>query len=88
MVSETGKELSLLRQRDRAKRSMQLWVALAGIWFVIGWAPWGLVGGLTGSPAAGWAVYLVPLVVLGVMALLKVAKVRSINQAIVDASRG
>ena len=86
MVTENARELSLLRQRDKAKRSMQLWIALTGIWFVVGWAPWGVVGGFVGH-AAGWAVYLIPLVTLAVIALAQVAKVRRIDAAIVDAGR-
>lgn len=86
MVTENARELSLLRQRDKAKRSMQLWIALTGIWFVIGWAPWGVVGGFVGH-AAGWAVYLVPLLVLAVVAAVQVAKVRRINAEIVEAGR-
>ena len=86
MVTENARELSLLRQRDKAKRSMQLWLALTGIWFVVGWAPWGVVGGFVGH-AAGWAVYLIPLVTLAVIALAQVAKVRRIDAAIVDAGR-
>lgn len=86
MVNETRKELDLLRQRDKAKKSMQVWVALTVIWFVIGWAPWGVVGGYVGH-TAGWAVYLIPLVVLAAVAAVKFLRVRAINAEIVEAGR-
>ena len=60
-----------LRERDRAKRAMQLWVALLVIWaVVVGWIVWGIVNSIDGDQVSVWAwlAYGVPTLVLGVAA--------------------
>ena len=58
-----------LRERDRRKRTMQVWVALLVIWaVVVGWIVWGLVNALDGDQVSvgAWLAYLVPTVALAV----------------------
>jgi hypothetical protein len=58
-----------LRRRARAKRTLQLWLALLVIWaVVVGWIAWGIVNSIDGDQVSVWAwlTYLGPTVVLGI----------------------
>ena len=61
-----------LRERDRAKRAMQLWLALLVIWaVVVGWIVWGIINSIDGDRVSvwSWLAYVVPTLALGVGAV-------------------
>lgn len=89
MVSESARTLELLRQRDRQKRSMQVWVGLLVVWgVVVGWLAFLAVRALTGDagPMAAWLAYLVPLAVLAVIAFLHSKRLRDIDAELLAAA--
>lgn len=87
MVNEDRRTLELLRQRDRARRAVPVWVGLAVVWgVVVGWVIWGAAR--VDSAALAWTLYLVPLLALLGVAVWAVARVRRIDRELVRASRG
>jgi len=89
MVSESARTLELLRQRDRQKRSMQVWVGLLVVWgVVVGWLAFLAVRALTSDagPMAAWLAYLVPLAVLAVIAFLHSKRLRDIDAELLAAA--
>lgn len=89
MVKQEARTQALLRDREAAKRRLQVWVALTVIWgVVLGWAAWGLSGMVVDSDAVAWLVYLVPLAVLAVGSLLAWARVRRVDADLVAVAEG
>ena len=82
MVSESARTLDLLRQRDRQKRTLQVWLGLLVIWgVVLGWLAFLGVRALTqdAGPLAAWLTYLVPLAAIGLVALWHSKRLRDID---------
>ena len=76
---------ALLRSRDRARRSAQVWTALAVIWgVVLGWCVWGLINAFDGDQIStlAWVAYLVPLAALIVGALIAWSRWRATGRAL------
>jgi len=89
MVSESARTLELLRQRDRQKRTMQVWLGVLVVWgVVLGWLAFLAVRSLTGDsgPLAAWLMYLVPLVVIGALVLLQSKRLRDIDGELLAAA--
>ena len=85
MVKQEARTQALLRERDAAKRRMQVWIALTIIWGVaLGWAAWGLSGMWADSDAVAWLVYAAPLAVLIVGSLVAWSRIGRIDREIVD----
>ena len=67
-MKDDAKTYELLRDRDRQKRSRQVWAGATIIWAVIhGWVLWGFANAITDSAQhlLGWVLlWLVPVVVL------------------------
>ena len=83
MVKHERRTQELLRERDRSKRAMQLWVALLVIWAVIvGWIVWGIVNAVDGDSVSVWAwlAYGVPTAVLAAGSLLARRRWRNTDQ--------
>ena len=86
MVSESARTLELLRQRDRQKRTRQVWIGLLVVWGVaVGWVVFFIVRSATSTsgPLAAWLAYLVPLLVLLVIVLLHAKRLRDIDAELV-----
>lgn len=82
MVSESARTLELLRQRDRQKRTSQVWIGLLVVWaVVVGWVVFFTVRSVTSDsgPLAAWLAYLAPLVILAAVTLLHSRKLREID---------
>ena len=88
MVTEDARSLRLLRDRDAAKRTVQLWLALTAVWaIVVGWVAWGLINAVTDDAIAlAWLVYVLPLIVLAVITTVSYARLRRINEALLSAA--
>ena len=89
MVSESARTLELLRQRDRQKRSMQVWIGLLVVWgVVVGWLAFLAVRALTDNagPMAAWLAYLVPLAALAITAFLHSKRLRDIDAELLAAA--
>jgi small-conductance mechanosensitive channel len=82
-VKDDARTYELLRERDRAKRAIQVWAAGTIIWAVVlGWAIWGFLNGITGgnkSLVIWLVVYLVPVAVLAFMTLVQFRRRRGIE---------
>jgi Kef-type K+ transport system membrane component KefB len=86
MVSESARTLQLLRDRDKQKRSRQVWIGLLVIWgVVVGWLVFFVVRAATpdASPLLAWLAYLIPLGVLAGIALAHVRRLRDIDAELV-----
>lgn len=85
MPKQEARTQALLRDRQAAKRRLQLWLALTAIWgVVLGWAAWGLIGMLADdSDAVAWATYAIPLAVLAIGSLVAWLRVRRIDSDLV-----
>jgi uncharacterized membrane protein YhdT len=85
-VKDDARSYELLRERDRTKRSIQVWAACTIIWAVIlGWAIWGFLNGVTGGDSSLpiWlVVYLIPVAILAGMTIVKVLGLRRIEAAL------
>ena len=71
-MTKEARVQATLRERDRAKRSMQVRVALLVVWaVVVGWIVWGIVNAVDGDQVSVWAwlAYLVPTALLGIGAV-------------------
>ena len=82
MVSESKRTMELLRERDRQKRSLQLWVGLLVVWgVVLGWVVFFALRSIAPdmSAAVAWLIYLVPLAVLAIIAFMQVRRGRAID---------
>jgi Kef-type K+ transport system membrane component KefB len=82
MVSESARTMELLRQRDRQKRTSQVWIGLLVVWaVVVGWVVFFTVRSVTSEsgPLGAWLAYLVPLAILLVVTLLHSKRLRDID---------
>lgn len=88
MVGHEARTQELLRQRDKTKRTMQVWVGVTVVWAVaLGWVAWGLAGMAAGdNDAIAWLVYFVPLAVFVIATLITVRRKREIDAALVAAA--
>ena len=83
MVKDDARTYDLLRQREAAIKSRQLWAGITIIWAVIiGWVLWGFINAVT-DVAESWVVwlvaYLLPVLVLAILTLLRTLRIRSID---------
>ena len=85
MVKSEAHTQELLRERNVAKRRLQVWVALTAIWaIVLGWVAWGLAGMAAGdNDAVAWCIYALPLAALAIGTLAAWARVRRVDAALV-----
>lgn len=89
MSGESKRTLELLRQRDKQKRTMQVWLGLLVIWgVVVGWLFFLIVRSRTESsgPALAILTYLIPLAVLAIGVWMHSSKLRAINNDLVSAA--
>ena len=89
MVSESARTLDLLRQRDRQKRTMQVWVGLLVVWGVlVGWLAFLIVDSMTGGTksAAAWLTYLIPLAAIAMVLFLHGQRLRTIDADLLAAT--
>ncbi len=80
-----GRVQELLRERDRTRRSMQVWVALLVIWVVVvGWIVWGIVNAVDGDSVSVWAwvAYFAPAAALAVGSLLTWSRWRGTDRSL------
>jgi Kef-type K+ transport system membrane component KefB len=90
MVSESARTLDLLRQRDRQKRTMQVWLGLLVVWgVVVGWLVFLIVDSATGGTksATAWLAYLLPLAALAIVLFLHWRRLRTIDTELVAATQ-
>lgn len=92
MPKQNARANELLRRRDRLRRARQLWLAGLVIWgVVVGWVAFGLVNSLTADDAVwrDWVlVWLLPVAVLAIGALVVQLRLREIGTALVEVERG
>jgi predicted membrane protein len=86
MVKHEARTQQLLRERDAAKRRLQVWLGLTIVWGVaLGWVVWGLVGmAADDSRHIAWIAYLVPLAVLVIGTVVTWLGVRRIDAQLVS----
>ena len=92
MPKQNARANELIRRRDRIRRARQLWLAGLVIWgVVVGWVAFGLVNSLTADEAVwrDWLlVWLLPVAVLAIGALVMQLRLRAVGVALVEVERG
>jgi hypothetical protein len=88
MAKQEARTQALLRERDAAKRTRQVWAGATIVWgVVLGWVIWGFINAVTDvadSRVVWLLVYLLPVIVLGIGTWVVSRRIRSIDARILD----
>jgi len=90
MVSESARTLELLRERDRQKRTLQVWIGLVVVWgVVVGWVAYFAVRSFSTSMGSllAWLTYFVPLAVFAIIAFLHWHRLRTIDAELLTSTQ-
>ena len=91
MVSESARTLELLRQRDRQKRTLQVWIGLVVVWgVVVGWVAYFVIRSITTTSAGAliaWITYFGPLGIFAIGAYLHWYRLRTLDTEIVASTQ-